>query len=131
MTLTRDQILEASDLKTAVVDVPEWGGSVTVRTMTGADRDAFEQTLVITDGKGGQIRDISNLRVKLLAMTMVDDAGNLLFSESDIAPLAKKSAVALERVFKAANTLNGTDDAAEGEAVKNFDAAPNDGSISV
>jgi hypothetical protein len=131
MTLTRDQILEVSDLKTAVVEVPEWGGTVTVRTMTGADRDAFEQTLVVTDAKGVQTRDVSNLRVKLVAMTMVDDAGNLLFSEADIAPLAKKSAVALERIFKAANILNGTDDASEGEAVKNSDADPKDGSISV
>jgi hypothetical protein len=51
-SLTKDEILEAADLSTKAVDVPEWGGSVNVRTMTGADRDAFENTLVEV-GKDG------------------------------------------------------------------------------
>ena len=52
MTLSRDQILEASDLKTQVAEVPVWGGNVIVRTMTGADRDAFENNLVTVKADG-------------------------------------------------------------------------------
>jgi hypothetical protein len=131
MTLTRDQILESSDLKTVTVEVPEWGGSVLVRSMTGADRDAFEQTLTKTDGKGVRVSDVSNLREKLTAMTVVDDAGNRLFSESDVQALAKKSAAALTRVADAAQVLNGMTAAAEDSAVKNSDADLNGASISV
>ena len=131
MTLTRDQILESSDLKTATVDVPEWGGAVIVRTMTGADRDAFEQTLVITDDKGTRKTDLTNMRAKLVAMTVVDDAGNRMFSEGDIVLLAKKSATALARVFDAAQVLNGMADSSEGDAVKNSEADQSGDSISV
>jgi hypothetical protein len=42
MTLTRDSILNAKDLKKELVKVPEWGGEVYVRCMTGSERDAFE-----------------------------------------------------------------------------------------
>jgi len=44
--LTRDAILEAQDLQHEEVYIPEWGGSVRVRTLTGAERDAFEQSIV-------------------------------------------------------------------------------------
>jgi hypothetical protein len=131
MTLTRDQILESSDLKTVTVEVPEWGGSVLVRSMTGADRDAFEQTLTKKDEKGARVSDVSNLREKLTAMTVVDEAGNRLFSESDVQALAKKSAAALTRIADAAQVLNGMTAAAEDSAVKNSDADLNGASISV
>ena len=131
MTLSRDQILESSDLKTATVEVAEWGGSVIVRTMTGADRDAFEQTLVVTDDKGNRKTDLTNMRAKLVAMTVVDEAGNRLFTESDIVLLARKSASALSRVFDAAQSINGMADSSEGEAVKNSEADLSGDSISV
>ena len=40
--LTRDEILESEDLATETVSVPEWGGSVIVRALTGTERDAYE-----------------------------------------------------------------------------------------
>ena len=40
--LTRDAILAAEDLRTEEVPVPEWGGSVIVRTLRGDDRDAYD-----------------------------------------------------------------------------------------
>ena len=123
-TLTRDQILESVDLKTATVEVPEWGGTVTIRTMTGADRDSFEQTLVVTDDKGGRKTDLSNMRAKLVAMTVIDDDGNRVFSEGDIGRLGKKSATALARIFDAAQVLNGMADSSEGDATKNSEADP-------
>ena len=36
--LTRDDILAADDMAYQNVSVPEWGGSVRVRTLCGADR---------------------------------------------------------------------------------------------
>ena len=41
--LSRDQILEADDLKTEEIEVPEWNGSVVVRELRGRERDAFEE----------------------------------------------------------------------------------------
>jgi hypothetical protein len=119
MTLTKEQILEASDLQNLQVEVPEWGGSVFVRSMTGADRDAFEASMVTVNADGSRMPDMRNLRAKLVALTLVDAAGNRLFDVSDIPRLSLKSAAALERVFEAAQRLNGLGVKAEEEAVKN------------
>jgi hypothetical protein len=130
MALTRDQILEANDLKTEEVQVAEWGGSVFVRTMTGTDRDSFEDSLVTTLPDGSRRANIGNMRAKLVAMTIVDEAGNRLFDASDIDRLALKSAAALKRVYDAAQRLNGIGQEAEEAAVKNSEAAQSGASTS-
>ena len=38
--LSKSAILCANDLQTEDVDVPEWGGTVRVRSFTGRERDA-------------------------------------------------------------------------------------------
>lgn len=119
MTLNRDQILESNDLLTESVSVPEWGGDVLVHTMTGADRDAFEDSLFHIGADGKASRDVSNLAVKLLVMTIVDDAGNRLFSPGDIEMLGRKSSAAIQRVYAAASRLNGIGAAAVAAAEKN------------
>ena len=44
--LSRDAILQREDIKTEDVEVPEWGGTVRVRGMSGVERDAFEASLI-------------------------------------------------------------------------------------
>lgn len=106
MGLTRDAILEANDLKTEIVSVPEWGGDVSVRSMTGQERDAFEQALVSERGPDAS-QNLSNIRARLVTLSAVDDNGNRLFTDADIVPLGRKSAAALDRVFTVAQRLNG------------------------
>ena len=53
MRLSRDDILKAADNEPEEVDVPEWGGSVLVRGMTGRERDAFEVSLMQPGRRGG------------------------------------------------------------------------------
>ena len=122
MTLTKDQILEAHDLSTESVTVPEWGGDVLVRTMTGADRDAFESSMITTLADGTRKPNMANMRAKLVALTVVDQAGNLVFGVADVDRLALKSASALERVFNAAQRINGLGVQAEADAAKNSGA---------
>ncbi len=119
MTLSRDQILEASDLRSQLAEVPEWGGAVLVRTMTGADRDAFENSMVSVRPDGTREQNLTNFRTKLVALTVVDDAGNLLFSADDLARLAAKSALAIDRVFLVAQSINGLGAQAVETAAKN------------
>lgn len=107
--LTREQILKADDLKTETVPVPEWGGDVIVRTMTGFEYSKFEQSINSPDeGK----TDLTNLRAKLCSMTIVNEEGEKIFLEDDIIELSKKSAGAINRVFNVAQRLNliGADD---------------------
>lgn len=109
-TLNRDDILSADDLRTESVAVPEWGGQVIVRELTGTERDAYESSVVKTDGKKVSV-DSTNLRAKLASLSMVGDDGKRLFSEKDVTALGKKSAAALDRVVEVANRLSAIGDA--------------------
>jgi len=105
--LTRDLILAAVDLPTKVVQVPEWGGAVTVRAMTGKERDQFEASMVSEKGETRGAKFI-NLRARLCAMVIVGADGRTpLFNAGDVATLGEKSARALNRVFDAARELSG------------------------
>jgi hypothetical protein len=104
--LDKAAILAAQDLPTQTVTVPEWGGDVTVRSMTGADRDQYEQALLAQRGPDGKT-NMMNVRARLAAFCMVDADGKRLFADEDIAALGSKSAAALDRVFAAASKLNG------------------------
>ena len=108
-SLTRETILNCDDLKKEVVPVPEWGGTVTVTTMTGFQRDAFEQSIIETKGKS-VTTNMENIRSKLCAHTIVDEDGKRLFSDADIRDLGGKSAAALDRIFAVAQRLNGLRD---------------------
>lgn len=101
--LSRDAILSANDTPSEIVDVPEWGGSVRVMAMSGTERDKFEASLV---GKGNK-PNLDNFRAKLAATCIVDENGERMFAEKDIAALGKKSAAALDRVASAAQRVSG------------------------
>lgn len=99
--LTKSTILAANDLPSESVPVPEWGGDVLVRTMSGTDRDAFEASLLDKDGR------MQNVRARLVALSLCDANGARLFEDNEIAALGLKSARALDRVFSVAQRLNG------------------------
>lgn len=104
--LTREMILEADDLGHADVAVPEWGGVVRIRALSGTERDRFEASIA---GNGKRIR-LDNVRAKLVQACAVDGEGNALFGTADVAALGRKSAAALNRVFEAAQKLSGLTD---------------------
>jgi len=109
MLLTKEQIFEADDLEAEVVEVPEWGGSVKVRGLTGRERDRLEATVALTNKKGEQIgTNLDNLRARLCAMSIVDEDGKLMFtSKDDVLQLGRKSAVVVNRIFEVAQRLSG------------------------
>lgn len=99
--LTRELILQAADLAAETVSVPEWGGEVRVRVMTGFERDTWEMELLTAREK-----NLARVRATLCALTVVDEQGARLFTHADIEALGGKSAAALDRVFEAAKRLN-------------------------
>lgn len=104
--LTKDQILSSSDLPSEEVPVPEWGGKVFVRTMSGAERDAFEQAIV--DARKGKAS--VNVRATLAVRVVTNAAGERVFDDEDAEALGKKSGRALGRIFDVAQRLNGFSD---------------------
>jgi len=126
-TLNRDDILKAEDIGRELVPVPEWGGDVYVKGMTGSERDKFESSIVEQRGKKQSI-NMTNVRAKLASLTICDEQGKRLFTEADIAKLSEKSASALQRVFAIAQRLSGIGDADVEELTEGldspFDASP-------
>lgn len=128
MALTREQILNMKDLPIEEVQVPEWGDSVFVRGMTGAERDAFELSLV--DQKQGGKVNLENIRTKLCARVICDKEGNRIFSDKDIQALAGKSGAALSRVFDVAMRLSGMTNGEVQKISEDFLSAPKGDSTS-
>ena len=106
--LTADQILKCNDLKKQAVAVPEWGkdAGVYIRTLTGTERDKFEEEIVKVKGDKTEI-NYKNMRAKLVALTACTKSGSLIFNQSHVEALGKKSAAALDRLFSVAQKING------------------------
>ena len=102
--LTRDEILARSDMPTEEVEVPEWGGTVMVYSLTGAERDAFEQAC--SDQRSGRKVRIQGLKALLVILCARDEAGNRLFTDEDRDTLNSKSGAALDRIYQVAARLN-------------------------
>lgn len=118
MLLNKDQILGANDLPYKDIDVPEWGGSVRIRTMTGGERDSFEAEVYEADGDKIKMNH-SDFRAKMLCKCIVGEDGKRLFTDKELSELSKKSAKALNRLFNVAQDLNGMSDRAQEEITKN------------
>jgi len=135
MKLSKQAIVSANDLKVEFTDVPEWGGEVGLRVMSGAARDKFDAWMMQrvkpinpaddpTDPKTKRTMDTQGMRSFLLSLTLCDENGVLLF-ENDVATLDAKSAPVLNTLFDKAQQINGLTPAAVETAVKNSDGAPN------
>lgn len=122
--LNRKQILEVNDLTSRTIPVPEWGGDVIIKMMTGTERDLFEDSLFEGRGKDRK-SNYKNLRAKLLTMCLVGEDGKRLFSDKDIESLGGKSAKALDRLYSIAAELNGIGAKEEEELTKNLESGGN------
>ena len=127
--LVKGAILCANDLQTEDVEVPEWGGAVRVRSFTGRERDAFEASMVRGEGKDRKV-DLTNMRARLVGLTVIDEGGQRLFTDEEVDLLGAKSGAALDRVFAIAQKLNGLSGADVEELTKNSSGVPSAVSIS-
>ena len=123
--LSREAILLAQDLKRERVHVPEWGGEVLVRTMTGAERDEFEAWLAANKERG-----YVGLRARIASLTVCDEDGKRLFTAADIPALEAKAAGALARIADTATRLSRLDREALEDAEKNSAGDLSDSSTS-
>lgn len=121
--LTKDQILAADDLGLLKLSVPDWGGDVYIRVMTVGERDAYENEWQRKKETG-----VDDFRTKFLVRCLVDEKGNRLFDNGDVAKFATKSARVMNRVWLAAMEHNNLSDQSIEELAKNSDPGPTAGS---
>ena len=125
--LSKQQVLDAHDIKIEEVEVPEWGGSVYIKVMNATQRDEFE-TFVY---KRQDQRDLRGMRVLLCKLCICDAEGNRMFeSAEDVKALTDKSGSALMVVFQAAQKLNALSPDDVGEMEENSKPDPSEDSTS-
>lgn len=108
--LSSEAIVSRVDVQTEDVHVPEWGGTVRLRGLNGEERDAFEESCILTKGTGAkQTREvvIRGMRARLLVKCMVNAQGDRLFTDAQAPALLKKSGAVLARLFEIAERLSG------------------------
>lgn len=127
--LTAEQIRTVDDKQYEDVEVPEWGGTVRVRGMSGTERDAYEASILEQRGNDRKV-NLANARAKLVVRCLVDENGALLFTPDDVRVLGRKSAKALERVFDAARRASGMTEADIEKLTENFDDDLSEGGTS-
>lgn len=109
--LSLDQILSAPDLPEREVEVPEWGGSVKVRSLTKAAQEHLRKSAKSADGV-----DEEKLQMLLIVHCVVDPP----MTEADIESLRKKSAAAINRLGLAIAEVCGFSGDAQKEARQGF-----------
>lgn len=116
--LTKDAIIASQDLPYEDVSIPEWGGKVRVRLLTGEEIDSYHASMFeVKDGKIIQNRD--NFRSKLLVRCLCDGEGKRLFNESELKVLSAKSGTVLNKLYVIASRVNALDEGVSEELEKN------------
>jgi hypothetical protein len=121
---SKDEIWSVDDNLYDLVDVPEWGNKkVRIKSLSGSERDRYEQSLGKIDKKGNMVPDLTNQRARLVALCVVDGKGNRMFSDTEVLKLGTKNAKPLGRIYEAAAKLSGLGEQAAEEAEADFEEA--------
>jgi hypothetical protein len=123
MALDRKSIVAADDVRKEKIAVPEWGGDVFLRVLTGTDRDHFEESY--------SEQKMKAFRIRFLLLALCDEAGERLFGDDDGDTLGKKSSVVINRLFEAGWKLNAFSQEAVDALGEDSQTAPSESSTSV
>lgn len=130
----REEILATDDIVVQELAVPEWDqrrpdgtirrARLRVRSLTGKERDEFEAESISRKGRKVDV-NMQNMRARLVARSVVDDKGALVFSERDVILLGQKNASAIDRIFSVAQGLSGLTDRDLEDLTGNLESDPN------
>jgi hypothetical protein len=110
--MNKEEFLAAVKAEVKEVEVAALGVVMKFKIMSGKARDAFYAELSAD-------KTNSHFEAAIVAATVVDDNGALLFNADDLATLKDQSGSAVGAVAKIAMSVNGIGVAAQDEAAKN------------
>jgi hypothetical protein len=115
--------LAAKDRDQLVVEVKEWGGSVMLTALSVRDRAVvlgeWARLGAMRQDGGDAVGLMLDIKLRLVALSITDEAGAPLFTLEDVADLAQKSDEIIGRISDAAITLNRFVASATEDAAKN------------
>ena len=101
-----DDIKNADDIERKECNVPEWGVKLYLHSMSGFERDAYEEQLYRAKGKDGKV-SLKGLRVRVIIACARDEAGNRVFTDEHTSVLQGKSGAVLDRIANQALKVSG------------------------
>lgn len=114
--LTKEQIKSCVDAGPLKVEIPEWGGDIYVKRLSGIERDRLERELAKhQDSEDDNI----SARAFYAVHFVCDEQGNSMFESADMEWLQHKFGFALDRIVIAARKHNGLTAEAVDELEKN------------
>lgn len=106
--LNKQDILQARDVITEKLEVPEWGGAIYVRSISAAERGLIEEGAArFKESKGKNDTFARTFTVKMVSMAVCDEHGQRLFDDKDIVLLQQKNAAVISRIAEVAQRLSG------------------------
>lgn len=122
MILDKSSILKKRARQKKIIPCSELGGDVIISVITAGEKEDFER---YASAKG------VNTRVKLITLSVIDDSGERMFSESDVEDLAKILSIkTAHNLFMEILTLNAFDEKDKEDLTKNSEPTAAEGSIS-
>jgi hypothetical protein len=110
----RDKILNADDLTSEVVDVPEWDVKLEVRAPSARVRSRMVSLAMRKNDEGDDTLDLEAIYPRFLVACCFDpDTGEQVFTDDDLDAINSKSSAPVERVAKACLRVSGLSDDTE------------------
>ena len=117
----RDKILNAYDIEHRLVDVPEWGVKVELRTPSVRQRGELIASFMGADGELDYVKMYPSL---VIATAFDPKTGEPIFTPDDFEALTTKSGKAMETLGSVAVEIAGLDQAAKRVAEGKDDSSP-------
>jgi len=136
ITLTRDEILQFDDFEYTYEPVPEWTPRgqaepvlARIRSLSADEASAYQKSIskVKRNPQTGQVEtelDLSEMKVRLVALSLCDAQGKRLFTDDELRLLGRKSERAIHRLFEACTKFSRVGPEGVEEAVKPSAAIP-------
>ena len=117
MTDLRAKIFEADDITKELLEVPEWGVTVEIRSMTAGQRATLTEGISSTTDKV----DVSNMYAKTVIATVFDpETGLPIFTDKDREAILSKNGAVIERLATKALGRSGLSETAVDQAQARF-----------
>lgn len=129
--LNKNQILANRPAIVETIAVPEWGGEVSIRRMSGNLRDEWDMfNINHRDPTTGRLReDTKYFRATLVAKHLCDEQGRLLdFSPEEVMALGEDDGAVLDRIYDRCVAISDLAANAVKNSKKNSEPAPSDAS---
>jgi hypothetical protein len=135
-----DELLRINDLKTELVEIPDWDRSVWIQQLSISRRDYFESCTLSESQDENRIKykigdsgteiaaENVKLRIAALSLTRKTEEGKFewLFKPGEEMKLANKSGSAINTIAAAALRLNGMSESIKEEAKNDSAPTPSD-----